>query len=310
MVDALEIQYLMLATAVYACQIGILSIAFSLNYITDEIPNFALGGIIGTGHLISWTTAKEIGILPYYAFPVAFLVGGMINAFVFLGVIDRSVRAGRNLVLITLATIGTEFILTSFNKIWWFWIREQTNWDFSLFLKDSDLLLFGYPGVFYFSVAAAILAFTFVKYIFPRLNAGRVFVAVSENPELASIQGINIRRVKALTWFISGGIACLIGAIFPLFWHSSPSRTYYLVAVGLVGCILGGVMNPVHAMIGGLLLGVLELSVVLVGQRFVGVWFGAYRPIIPTLILALVLYFAPEGLIKYKSRRQGWKIAE
>ncbi len=298
MVDALEMQYLLLATVVYACQIGILSVAFSLNYITDQIPNFALGGIIGTGHLISWTIAKEMSLNPYIGLPIAFLVGGLINAALFLGIIERLKKAGRNLVLITIATIGIEFIVSSFNRIWWGWMRERIPWDLSLFLKDSDLHLFGYPGVFYFSVAAAILAFTFVKYIFPRLNAGRVFVAVSENPELASIQGINIRRVKAFTWFVSGGIACLIGAIVPLFWHSSPSGTYYLVAVGLVGSILGGVMNPVHAMIGGLLLGVLELSMVFVGKKFVGVWFGEYRPVIPTLILALVMYFAPEGLFK------------
>ena len=63
--------------------------------------------------------------------------------------------------------------------------------------------------------------------------------------------------------------------------------------MALAGGILGGVGNLVHSMIDGLLLGVLELSMV-----FVGVWVGEYRPIIPILVLALVLYFAPEGLIK------------
>ncbi len=67
---------------------------------------------------------------------------------------------------------------------------------------------------------------------------------------------------------------------------------------------MGGVKNIVHSMIGGLLLGVLELSMVFVGMEFVGAWVGEYRPIIPVLVLALVLYFAPEGLFKYiKSRK-------
>jgi len=304
MVDMLELSLIVIAIVVYACQIGILSVAFSLNYITDEIPNFALGGIIGTGHLISWTIAKEMSLNPYIGIPIAFLVGGIINTAVLIGIIDRSVSVRGNPVLITFLTIGTEFILTSINKIWWYWIVEQTNWDMSLFLKDSDPHMFGYPGVLFFSVAAAIFAFTFVKYIFPRLNSGSVFVAVSENPELASIQGINIRRVKAFTWFVSGGIACFLGALFPLFWHSSPSGTYYLVTVALVGGILGGVKNIVHSMIGGLLLGVLELSMVFVGMEFVGVWVGEYRPIIPVLVLALVLYFAPEGMFKYITSRK------
>ncbi len=65
MVDTVVTTYnFMIATIAYACQIGILSVALSLNIITDKIPNYALGGIIGTGHLISWTVIKELGMLP------------------------------------------------------------------------------------------------------------------------------------------------------------------------------------------------------------------------------------------------------
>ena len=140
MVDAVVITYnFVIATIAYACQIGILSVALSLNIIKDEIPNYALGGIIGTGHLISGTVTKEMGMLPYYGLPVAFLVGGVINVALFFGVIERSVRAGRTLVLITLATIGVDIIVTSLNKIWWYWIVEQTQWTMSLFLKSYDM---------------------------------------------------------------------------------------------------------------------------------------------------------------------------
>ena len=297
MVDAVVITYhFMIATTAYACQIGILSVALSLNIITDEIPNYALGGIIGTGHLISWTVTKEMDMLPYYGLPLAFLVGGMINVALFFGVIERSLNARRNLVLITLATIGIEYIVTSINKIWWYWIVEQTNWTMSLFLKSYDMQILGFSGGFIFSVVVVSLTILLILLI-PKLNASRVFIAFSENPELVSIQGINVKRVKAVIWFISGGLACIIGAITPFLFHSSPSWGYYLVTVALAGSFLCGVRSLRYALVGGFIVGFFEFLFTVLGQAYIGVWVGAYRPVIPILILALVMYFAPEGIM-------------
>ena len=68
--------------------------------------------------------------------------------------------------------------------------------------------------------------------------------------------------------------------------------------------ILGGVESPRFALVGGFILGFGEMLFTIVGQFFIGVWGGEYRPILPTLILALVLYFAPEELFNYiKSKR-------
>ena len=129
------------------------------------------------------------------------------------------------------------------------------------------------------------------------MNAGRVFLAFSENLELTSVQGININRVRVLTWFISGGLAGLIGAIAPLYFHSSPSGGVFLVTAALAGGLLGGIKSPVHSMIGGLLLGSAEIALTVAGQAVLGVWFGEYRPIIPMLAISLVMYFAPDGVL-------------
>lgn len=200
--------------------------------------------------------------------------------------------------LITLATLGIEFIVSSLNRIGWFWIREQgAAYVISLFLRSFDLQLWGYPMVFYFSVAAAVFVLSFLKFIFPRLNAGRVFLAFSENRELASVQGININRVKAFTWFISGELTGFIGAIAPLYFHSPPSGGIFLVTAALAGGLLGGIKSPLHSMIGGLSLGSAEIALTVAGQAILGVWFGEYRPMIPIFAISLVLYFAPDGLL-------------
>ncbi len=298
MVDMAVIPSIVITMLVYGCQLGILSVALSLNYITDEIPNYALGGIIGTGSMVNWMMTREWGLNPYLGVPVAFLAGGIINTAVFLGVIDKTVKKGRSLVLITLATLGIEFIVTPLNRIWWFWLGEQTpTMDFSLFLRLFDLQLWGYPMVFYFSVAAAVLALSFIKFIFPRLNAGRVFLAFSENRDLASVQGVNINRVKAFTWFVTGGIAGFTGAVAPLFFHSSAGVGITLVTSALAGCILREIKNPVHSLIGGFMLGSAEIALTVAGQALIGVWIGEYRPMLPIIVLSLVMLFAPEGVL-------------
>ena len=116
MVDMAVIPGIVITMLVYGCQLCILSVAFSLNYITEDIPNFALGGIIGTGSMINWMMTREWGLNPYLGVPVAFLIGGIINMAVFLGVIDRTVKKGRSLVLITLATLGIEFVVSGLKQ--------------------------------------------------------------------------------------------------------------------------------------------------------------------------------------------------
>lgn len=61
MVDMAVIPGIVITTLVYGCQLGILSLALSLNYITDDVPNFALGGITGTGILINWIMTRRWG---------------------------------------------------------------------------------------------------------------------------------------------------------------------------------------------------------------------------------------------------------
>ena len=159
----------------------------------------------------------------------------------------------------------------------------------------------GFSGGVLFSVAAMNLTMVLIWFI-PRLNVGRVFVAFSESPELVMVQGINVKRVKAISWFISGGLACLIGAITPFIFHSSPSGGSYLVTAALAGSFLGGVRSLRYALVGGFGVGVAEFLFTVLGQKYVGVWVGAYRSFIPILILALVMYFAPKGIMSKINR--------
>lgn len=299
----MELPFFIEAVWVNACLISLLSVAFSLTHVTDRIPNFALGGIIGTGSLINWMIAREMELNPYLGVVIGFLAGGVINSVLFSGVIERITREGRSKALVTLATFGAQFVITALNQIWWFWVREQRpTVDFSLFFKNRDVLMYEFRGVLFFSAIYAVAVFLILRYV-PRMERGKVFVAFSENPELAAIQGIDVRRVRLVTWFISGGLAGSVGAYMPLMFHSSPSGTYLLVTAALAGCFFGGINNPVSAMLGGALLGFSEILITILGQHIIGVWVGEFRPLIPVLVLSLTMYLAPEGVVNQISSR-------
>ncbi|MCX6656747.1 MAG: hypothetical protein NTY03_16750, partial [Candidatus Bathyarchaeota archaeon] len=72
----------------YAAELTLLSIGFTLTYLTAKIPNFAHGTYAGFGIYVSYTFAKFFGINPYYGFPIAFIIGGLISVIVFKLVIS------------------------------------------------------------------------------------------------------------------------------------------------------------------------------------------------------------------------------
>jgi branched-subunit amino acid ABC-type transport system permease component len=65
----------------------------------------------------------------------------------------------------------------------------------------------------------------------------------------------------------------------------------------LAGSFLGGVRSIRYALVGGFTVGLVEFLFTVFGQAYIGVWVGEYRPFIPILILALVMYLAPDGVL-------------
>ena len=172
-----------------------------------------------------------------------------------------------------------------------------------LILTDPQLLLFAVTAI---AVVALHLFLT-------RSRLGKAMRAVSDNPELARITGINTNHVVWATWIIGGALACAAGSMLSMDVTLKPDLSFNILLPIFAATIVGGIGQPYGAILGGYLVGFCETlsifnwSVLL--RPFQGLlWFDLpvtiqllpteYKLIVPFVILVIVLIYRPTGIIK------------
>lgn len=130
-----------------------------------------------------------------------------------------------------------------------------------------------------------------VHLLLTRTRLGKAMRAMSDNPSLAAVSGINTRAITAVTWFLTGTLAGLAGTVLGLNISSiTPSTGETFLFVIFAAVILGGIGKPYGAMLGALIIGLAtEISAVVIN--------AAYK-----LDVAFVLLIRPQGLLAVKGK--------
>ena len=148
-----------------------------------------------------------------------------------------------------------------------------------------------------------------LHYMLTRTRIGVAMRATAEDPELASVLGINVDQIQLFSWFLTGGLACLAGAMIPLWFQSTPQSGAMIITSIMAGSLLGGFDSIYGSVIGGAIVGMSEILLTTWGQALIGVWVGEYRPLIPMIFLVTVLLIEPNGLqgawIKFAATQTG-----
>jgi branched-chain amino acid transport system permease protein len=213
-----------MAALVFASELTLLSIGFTLTYLTAKVPNFAHGTYAGVGIYVSYTFAKIWGLSPYYGFPLAFITGGLVSVLIYKLVIGVLTNMGGGAIVLTISTLAIQIFLTAFIQIYAFWLRDRyRTYAMSFLLKENDFSFAGFPGIFGVSLFLTISLVLAIHYMLTRTRIGVAMRATAEDPELASVLGINTDQIQLFSWFLTGGLACLAGAMIPLWFQSGPS---------------------------------------------------------------------------------------
>jgi branched-chain amino acid transport system permease protein len=286
-----------MAALVYASEITLLSIGFTLTYLTAKVPNFAHGTYAGVGIYVSYTFAKIWGLSPYYGFPVAFIIGGIVSVIIYKTVIGVLTNMGGGAIVLTISTLAIQIFLTAFIQIYAYYLRERfSTYAMAFLLKESDFEVAGFPGIFVVSLTLTVTLVLALHYMLTRTRIGVAMRATAEDPELASVLGINTDQIQLFSWFLTGGLACLAGAMIPLWFQSTPQSGAMIITSIMAGSLLGGFDSIYGSVIGGAIVGMSEILLTTWGQAIIGVWVGEYRPLIPMIFLVTVLLIEPQGL--------------
>jgi branched-chain amino acid transport system permease protein len=138
-------------------------------------------------------------------------------------------------------------------------------------------------------LAVAVVLAGALQMMLSRSSIGRAMRAVSENPSLARVVGIDVTRIIRLTWFIGASLASAAGVMLGLTVQIRPSMGAELLLPLFAAAILGGVGSVPGALVGGVVVGVAEAAAV---QLLGGQWRGA----IAFLVVIAVLLLRPAGL--------------
>ena len=160
------------------------------------------------------------------------------------------------------------------------------------------------------SILLVILLFWFLN----KTKTGKSMRAYSDNKELALLSGINPEKVVLITWIITGTLACVAGTLYGLDKSYKPFTYLHLVLPIFSAAIVGGVGNPVGAIIGGFVIAFSELIITFaykkiffyflpsnfVPEGLLQILSTDYKIAISFLILVLVLLIKPTGIYKGK----------
>jgi len=290
MTDLLQLLIAGLATgAIYA----LAAIGFTLLWQTSQTINFAQGEFVMVPAFFA-LIAMKLG-LPY----LAALVVAILMSMLLLGAAFRYIVVGpllhRGVLPLVISTIALGIILKESVKD--FYSAEAQ--VFPTLLPDRNVTLL--PGVTISLAQIGVLVVALVtigllQWFLAGTRTGRQMQATAQNPTVARILGVPVERMILYTFLINAGLAAMASILVSPIYLAKFSNGETLGLVAFVAAIVGGFNQVRGAIVGGLLVGVLDnLAAAYVST--------AYRQAIPLILLVLVILFRPQGLLGRKEER-------
>jgi branched-chain amino acid transport system permease protein len=275
-----------------------------INFAHSEI--FVLGAFVGVEVLFWLQETGNLAVLhPAFVLSVVIAAGMLISGLAAMAlerVAYRPLQGSPRLVAL-ISAIGASFFLQDalrlFESLW----RNTFYLNYpSLDVLDQVLPLASnlvVPVKSLMVIVTALLSLAGLFYFVNRTRIGTAIRAVAQDPDTASLMGIPVNRVIALTFFVGGAMGGLAGVLFGL--HYSLVNPYSGFAPGIkafTAAVLGGIGNIPGAMLGGMVLGLLEAFAASYLSLLTDGAFGAeYKDVFAFLVLILILIFRPKGLL-------------
>ena len=281
---------------------ALVALGYTMVYGILGLINFAHGDIVMIGALTALTAAQALtatGLPPPLVLLLAALAAMLVC--VALGVsIERVAyrplrQAPRLAPLIT--AIGVSVLLQYSAALVW----GKQYLAMPEIVKPSEIVFGGAQltdlQVFIFVLACAVMAglMWFIK----TSRMGRAMRATEQNPEVAGLMGVDINRVIAFTFLLGSAVGAIAGVMVVLYYGIGHYFMGFMLGLkAFTAAVLGGIGNVAGAMLGGLLLGVIEsLASGYIGDLTGGVLGSNYRDIFAFLVLIGVLVLRPSGIM-------------
>jgi len=270
---------------------GLVGLSFTAIFNVSKVINFSQGSLamLGAfvGHLLVFNAKVPLplGIVLCMAIPA--ICGMGVNQFFAEPLLKRHVSE----VTIFLATLAGALII------------EGLIGGYTSFAYFKTKLVFGKEpitlGMVMISrqyvaiiIAAAVLCSGY-WFLLNKTKIGLGIKATGIDPDMASLAGIRLSRIRMVAWIVSAGITGVAGFLVAPLIYATPLMGLPTVVDGFIAAIVGGFGNPLAAMLGGVILGLLR-------QFFTGYVSAGLGDLFVFIALLITLAFRPHGIIRVR----------
>ena len=260
--------------AIYA----LIAVGFSLLWQTSQTINFAQGEFVMVPAFFV-LVAMNLGL----PFPVAALVGIVVAALV-LGVLFKHV----SVLPLVVATIALSLFMREAVKDFY---SAQAQ-PFPSLVADRDITIFGtvFSAQSLTVIAVAVVVVAALHGFLSHTRLGRMMQATAQNPSVARILGIPVERMILYTFLINAVLCAVASILISPIYLAKFTNGETLGLAAFVAAVIGGFNQARGAMLGGVLLGVLDnLCAAYVSAQ--------YRAAVPLLLLVVIILFRPQGIL-------------
>ena len=281
---------------------ALVALGYTMVYGILGLINFAHGEVVMFGAMIALSV---LGLTADSALPGALLVVGAVAVAVLscmaLGFLVERVayrplrRAPRLAPLIT--AIGVSIFLQNLAMV--IWGRQYVPFPPVLPLAIYDWWGASVTSLQIVIVVSSLVMMAALLALVSRTRLGRAMRATAQNQEVAGLMGVDVNRIVSLTFVLGSALAAVAGTLWSAYYGQAHYAMGFMLGLkAFSAAVLGGIGNIPGAMLGGMLLGVIEsLGAGYIGDITGGFLGSNYQDIFAFCVLILVLVFRPSGLL-------------
>ncbi len=286
---------LLVSYAILGGVYGLTALGLSLIWGVMKAVNWAHGDLLMVGMYTAYWMVTLLGVDPYFAAVVAFLLLGALGMGIHIIAIEPVVEkpGGHEATLLT--TLGISVILESAALILW----SPSPRSFQNVYKSTFVELFGIRTsvaeviAFVVSIVSIVIVDQFLK----RVRIGKAIKAVSQNPTGARVVGINVPRIRLMTFGLGVALAGMAGVLVATFYPNiRPLAGYVWDIASYVVVIMAGLGTIYGVIFAGIIIGVTEG----LGTIF---FTNAFRQILVYVVFLAILLLRPQGIFGRAMRR-------
>ena len=267
---------------------ALMALGYTMVYGIAKMLNFAHGDIIMVGGFVIFTIVSTLGLPPMVGVLAAVI------ACTVLGVVIERVAykplRGASSLAVLITAIGVSYLLQNLALL----IFGADAKSFVAVIKVPSITLFDgeltIKGITIVTILACIIIMVGLSLFVKKTKPGRAMQAVSEDRDAAQLMGVNVNATISLTFAIGSGLAAIAGL---LLCQTYPTLTPYTGAMpgikAFVAAVFGGIGSIPGAMVGGILLGIIEIF----GKAYIS---SQVADAIVFAVLIVVLLVKPTGL--------------